>query len=808
MGFAKEKMDNDSRAAIAADLFVVKSKDLNRNELIGLCPIHGESNPSFAYNTNKDVYFCQSCQATGDLVDLWCKVNGHGDPKEGFKSFCRTFQINKDQSSSPTAAVSKKTNKKDVPIIEESVWEQMQPLPDSFIKRLETSRGWTKKAIKKLDLRLQTVYLDKDGKTIHKVTRAERIAIPIRNDEGNLVNIRLYKPGAKVGKIMSWGKGYGSAQLFPARPLYISKPVLICEGEPDTICAISHGFNAITQTSKLVNWPTDHKYQLASRDLVIAYDADQAGQDYAWKAAVSLSAVAKSINILQWPEMMGCVYGYWPINHGEDLTDYFVIHGQTVDKFKLLKKSLFEDKKPIEEDSKQSSNNNNKEAPRPPLGGSEFFHMNNQGRWTFKPRWLANRLREDMDLLYDPLTSKMYKYNAAFWDDFPEEHLEKAALEYLGDESTSARSADAAKQARILSTISHGREVNDTELICMENGMLDMSDIKNGEIELKEHNKEYYATYQLPFSFYDNDERKCDTWLRFLSESIVTPEVIMQAQEFAGYCLTKETRYGKALILLGPGSDGKSTFINVIEQLVGKRNSASVALKDLEDQFYRSNIYNKMLCTSTEISKSYFDSVFFKAIVTGDTISAAYKNKDPFDFKPFCKMIFSGNDLPQSRDNSDGFFRRIMPIRFKKQFFGKDDDTHLAEKLQEELPMIMNWAIAGLIRLIKNNGFTQCDETDDMLQQYRIDNNPVMSFVDGRCCLGKTHQVDKDALYREYRTFCDQYNYKSLNRSNFFKELVTAQKNLTMSRPRIDGKQVRIVEGIGLLQEDSGEIPS
>lgn len=805
MGFARDNMDAGIRASVAAGLFVVKTDDSNRNELIGLCPIHGESNPSFSYNYEKDVYFCQSCQATGDLVNLWCHVQGIADKKDGFKAFCRAHQIDRAGNSTTPAAIAKKqqqAKEKVVPIIEESVWDRMQPLPESFIKRLGETRGWSREAIDLLDIRLQTVYLAKDGKTIKEVSRAERIAMPIRNEKGQLVNIRLYKPGAKVGKIMSWGKGYGSAQLFPAAPIKADGVVLICEGEPDTLCALSHGLNPITQTSKLVNWPDKQKKQFQGRDVVIAYDADQAGQDYAWKAAKSLSEVAKSIRLLQWPEFMGCVFGYWPLNHGEDLTDFFKKHGKSSKEFEVLKTTLFNSSQPTNQKPEQEPEKQQAEI-QPPLGGAEFFHMNNQGRWTFKPRWLADRICDDLSLLYEPLASRMYRYNDTFWEEFQEEHLETTALRYLGDESTSSRAADAAKQARLLSIIPHGRETNDSGMVCLENGMLDISDIKNGEVDLKDHKKKYYATYQIPISFTETTERKCDRWLQYLSETIVTPKVIMQAQEFAGYCLTKETRYAKALILLGPGSDGKSTFISVIEQLVGERNSTSLGLRDLEDQFYRSGIYNKMLCTSTEISKEYFDSVYFKAIVTGDKISAAHKNKDPFDFKPFCKMLFAGNDLPRSRDNSDGYFRRLLLIRFKKQFFGKEDDKHLADTLRSELPLILNWALAGLHRLLKQDGFTQCDETDQMLQQYRLDNNPVMSFVDARCILGEKCEVNKDGLFRKYRDFCDQYNYRALNKVHFFRELTTAQKNLQSTRPTIDGKRTSMLEGIGLKMEES-----
>ena len=158
--------------------------------------------------------------------------------------------------------------------------------------------------------------------------------------------------------------------------------------------------------------------------------------------------------------------------------------------------------------------------------------------------------------------------------------------------------------------------------------------------------------------------------------------------------------------------------------------------------------------------------------------------------------------MPRSRDNSDGYFRRLLPIRFKRQFFGNDEDKHLDEKLRAEMSEIFKWALAGLHRLLDQDGFTESEETAALLQEYRLENNPVMSFVAIKCHLGDGYEVDKDGLYRKYREFCDQYNYRPLNRTYFFRELTIVQKNLRQYRPHVDGKRRYMLQGIGLIAED------
>ncbi|WP_148266769.1 toprim domain-containing protein [Desulfocurvibacter africanus] len=105
-----------------------------------------------------------------------------------------------------------------------------------------------------------------------------------------------------------------------ARP---DETILLCEGEPDTLCALSKGFHAITQTSKTNKYSKDQEAKFRGRDVVICYDADGLGQDYAAKHAKALTGVAKSVRLLAWPDYMGRLPdGSWPKKHGEDLTDF------------------------------------------------------------------------------------------------------------------------------------------------------------------------------------------------------------------------------------------------------------------------------------------------------------------------------------------------------------------------------------------------------------------------------------------------------------------------------------------------------
>lgn len=793
MGIAL-KLSEQDRIAIADKLFKVIGRE--KDELHGLCPIHGESNPSFSYNFLKDTYHCFSCSADGDLCDLWGRVRGYADPKEGFKAFCLEYAIEGSSwignaspgrnegrhtpESKPSAAASADSPAeaaKTDHIIPEETWAQFPPLPEDWIRRLEETRGWSRETIQKLDIRQQKFYLDKQGQ-MHEVKKPVKMSIPIRDAQGRLVNIRHYQPGAKQYKIISWGKAYGEARLWPPAPS-IDGPVLLCEGEPDTICALSNGFNAITQTSKTKNWSKKHLDPFLGRDVVIAYDADQPGQTYAAQAAMSLKDVASSVRMLTWPDFMGRLEdGTWPADHGEDLTDFFAKHGKT----KSDLQALIDAARPFSEDEDG--------------GVTRFFSWGITDRYSFRPRLLADRIMKDHKLLSDPETGLMYRWNGRHWEMFDEDHIRNLCVRYLETEAQRSRAEDATYQVKMLATIPHGRKINDQEdWICLKNCMMNLI-----TYETRPHDPEFYCTFSLPVLFDPESEKRCDRWLEFLDQTIQTKEVIAQVQEFVGYVLTRHTKYEKCLFLYGPGADGKSTFLKILKELVGTENCAALSFQDLEDQFLRSSLYNKMLNISTEVGSQALESQYFKSITSGEPLNASFKHKNSFTFAPYAKLAFAGNRFARVRDNSDGFFRKVLPVRFKHQFLEGDPnrDTDLLEKLRQELSEIFSWAVVGLARLTQQKGFTIAQETNDLIMEYRRLNNPVLCYVEDRCNLGEQYETDKDTIYEDYKKYCEKSKYTSYSKVPFFRELNIAVSNLKQSQPRLDGERKRLYKGIAV----------
>ena len=778
MGFASDHLPGQLEG-IASNLFTVTDK--KGDELIGLCPAHEDSNPSFSFNFVKDVCHCFSCGFGGDLVKLWSHVNGYGDGKEGFKAFCEAFDI------SDETYLHGRTKKKSEPEPLNDLFQKFDSLPDFWLKKLENTRGWSPAALAFLQIRLETFYQGK--KNLVPIKYPDRVAIPIFDTKGDVRNIRRYCPGTPklrrngtpLPKIMSWAEGYGDARLFPSAPRK-DGVVLLCEGEPDTICAISNGFNAITQTGKPNKWPKDQLKQFKGRDVVIAYDADQAGQSFVKNSAgPSLIKVAKSVKVIEWPDCMGRRDdGLWPEDHGQDLTDFFVKHKKTANDLQVLIDSanVFEPEEMID-----------------PMA-LEFFDRGVNGRLSFKPRLLADHIMEKYQLLSSPDTGLLYKWNGKYWEEFFDDHLKADAVKMLGKESKQAMVQDAVFQVKVLASIPHGRALNDQEdLVCLQNGMLNIK-----TLELGPHAPEHYASYQLGVVFNPDSSEKCDRWLEYLNQTIQTPEVIKQVQEFFGYCFYKRTDWAKCLLLLGPGSDGKSVMLNVLQEIIGRENCASISFNEMEDQFLRSSLYQKSVNICGEVGSKIIESTYFKAVTSGDMVNAAFKHKNTFEFKPYCKVLFSGNKMPRVKDTSDGLYRRLLPIQFKKQFLEGDPDTdpNLLDKLKEELSEIFMWALVGLHRLLDNKQFTKSEETDQIMMDYKRLNNPVLCFVEDKCVVDAGAWQAKEDIFKAYEGYCRDCNNRPYSRENFFRELSAACNTLKMVRRRVDKDRMRLVEGLRL----------
>jgi P4 family phage/plasmid primase-like protien len=289
-------------------------------------------------------------------------------------------------------------------------------------------------------------------------------------------------------------------------------------------------------------------------------------------------------------------------------------------------------------------------------------------------------------------------------------------------------------------------DLNPSHLFPVRNGVIDLT-----TKTLYEHSATFYTTYISPISY----DTTCiaGRFLNFLGE-VAEAEDIPEIQKMVAYCLLRHQNFQKAFLFVGSGANGKSVLLNVIAEILGKKNVSTLALHDIEkEKFALPVMYGKMANICADLSSLSIATLRnFKAITGGDNVYLERKFKDGFSDKITAKLIFSANEIPYSKEGLDyAVLRRWVVFEFNKKFEGDQRDLTLFEKLtvEEEKSGILNWAIAGIEKL-DAEGFSADEKTKKLMTEY---GNPIIAFSFEK--LGKKEgvMIKKEELYEEYLSF-------------------------------------------------------
>lgn len=277
-----------------------------------------------------------------------------------------------------------------------------------------------------------------------------------------------------------------------------------------------------------------------------------------------------------------------------------------------------------------------------------------------------------------------------------------------------------------------------------------MFNIETGRIE--DHHPDYFSTMRMDYNY--NWNANCPLWLKTLGEIFDKDQSkINILQEYFGYCLTKDTKREKAMLLLGESRTGKSTILQTGRALIGKNNSSSVPLKSISNPQYTPMLMNKLINIDSDVSSKATDyEAEFKIITSGEPISCNQKFIPTFEFTPYCKLLMAANEFPRITDHSSAFYKRLILIPCDRVFDEKEQDIHLKENLIKELPGIFNWAYEGLERLNARGRFEHNQFMADAIEELREESNPVEVFFREHIEVDVSggFEIEKGELYQKY----------------------------------------------------------
>lgn len=294
------------------------------------------------------------------------------------------------------------------------------------------------------------------------------------------------------------------------------------------------------------------------------------------------------------------------------------------------------------------------------------------------------------------------------------------------------------------------------ELIAFTNGVLDIE-----TMELREPLESDVIPNVIPHRW--NPDAESEIVTRTLRKMAAGDDGTLEnLGEVIGLCMFRSSRYGICPVLLGAGSNGKSTYIDMIHAVIGNENMSALQPREIGQRFQAAQLIGKLANLGDDISNDYIDAdscATIKKVATGSTIYTDVKGGDGFNFQPYCTMVFSANEFPRLGDSSYGMRRRLFPIAFKATFDRSDPDfdARIGEKLASEdaCEYLCKIGVYSMLNVIRNSGMTENAESRRIIDRIAVDNSSVLQWMEdmgltAEYAVGMTVQE----VYSDYQEWC------------------------------------------------------
>jgi len=414
----------------------------------------------------------------------------------------------------------------------------------------------------------------------------------------------------------------------------------------------------------------------------------------------------------------------------------------------------------------------------------DWYELTERGGLRFLPGILADHMSKNVAAFYGAGCYYFYENGVyVMREDIWAQNAIRQFMIMRHEKSAEVNDTANLWRMRILKNV---REINANPFIVnVRNGLYNVMDGS-----FKAHTADYYSTVQISADY--DPSAQCPQFLEFLSGILPEDEVFL-LQEIFGYLLIPVNKAQKSFVFVGAPNAGKSTLLSIAQEvLLGSDNVSNIPWQSLGDRFNKAELFGKLANIFADLpSKSIDDGGMFKSLTGEDYVTAERKNKDPFNFRPYARLLFSCNDIPKNySDRSDGFYRRLIIIRFDKSVPPERRDPNLRERVAAERDGILIWALEGLRRLIGNSYlFTETLRTRAEVTRYRIESNSVLTFADEMCEVGEGW-IAREELYTRYKDYCATNGLRAQSQTNFNKEIEGSFPDVRRGQDKVSSRKV------------------
>jgi putative DNA primase/helicase len=298
----------------------------------------------------------------------------------------------------------------------------------------------------------------------------------------------------------------------------------------------------------------------------------------------------------------------------------------------------------------------------------------------------------------------------------------------------------------------------DPGLFGVENGVVDL---RTGELLPGTPEQMIYSHSLVPY----NPAAQAPRWERFIQEIFDgDQETIRFVHKALGLSLTGLTKEQVFFLCYGNGSNGKSTLLQTVLNVIGKDYGMSARIESFirKGPSGSSSIPNdimemkgKRYVVTTEPSSTVLlDEARLKSLTGGDSTRARLLNKNEEEFTPVPKIWISFNRRPDIRDDTDGFWRRVRFIEFRAKFDGDKRDRNIQETLATEHEGILAWLVRGAIHYYQD-GLEAPAKMLAASKEYRSESDMFAQFIEVALRPAEPGEFlsrkDVKTAYREWR---------------------------------------------------------
>lgn len=344
------------------------------------------------------------------------------------------------------------------------------------------------------------------------------------------------------------------------------------------------------------------------------------------------------------------------------------------------------------------------------------------------------------------------------------ETLIKRYISYVEQTFTERQAEDVIYKISNLAEVKE--KTNSRYLIPVNNGVFNLETKK-----LEPFNSDYVFTSKIATKYNDKatlpiiDGWNVEEWIKGLSNEEDDLNTLLW-QVISASMNGNYTRK-QAILLYGQGRTGKGTFQDLISNLVGKKNVATLKVNQFSERFALPMLEEKVVCIGDDVPAHVYidDSSNFNSVVTGDSVRVERKNKDGYSTNFYMTVIQSTNGLPRIHNKTEGTYRRFLIVQFKEAFTNDNDNWSIKNdyiKRKDVLEYVLQKAIK-----LDFEKFITPESSEQIMEQYKVENDPIRDFKVSVFDDFTSTRIPVYLLYQYFLDFCDENKYKYMTSRNF-----------------------------------------